>query len=140
VLAALGPKMLDLSRDRANGAHPYFVPVEHTQQARRVLGQGPLLAPEQAVVLERDPDRARAVAPGHMALYLGLENYTNNLRRLGYGDDDLANGGSDRLVDAIVGWGSLDAGADHVCVQVLPSDPVDIPRREWRELAAALID
>jgi probable F420-dependent oxidoreductase len=150
VLAALGPKMLDLSRDRAAGAHPYFVPVEHTQQARQLLGQGPLLAPEQAVVLERDPDRARGVARRHMALYLGLENYTNCLRRLGYCDDDLANGGSDRLVDAVVGWGSLndiaarvqahlDAGADHVCVQVLPSDPVDMPRREWRELAAALI-
>ena len=150
VLAALGPKMLELSRERAAGAHPYFVPVEHTQQARQVLGPGPLLAPEQAVVLERDSNRARAIARGHMASYLRLENYTNNLRRLGYGDDDLANGGSDRLVDAIVGWGSLDdvvarvrahldAGADHVCVQVLPSDPAGLPRREWRELAAALI-
>ena len=150
VLAALGPKMLELSRDRAAGAHPYFVPVEHTQQARQVLGPGPLLAPEQAVVLERDPSRAREIARGHMASYLRLENYTNNLRRLGYGDDDLAGGGSDRLVDAIVGWGSLhdvvarvrahlDAGADHVCVQVLPSDPAGLPRREWRELAEALI-
>ena len=150
VLAALGPKMLELSRDRAAGAHPYFVPVEHTQQARKVLGPGPLLAPEQAVVLERDPNRAREIARAHTAPYLGLENYTNNLRRLGYGDDDLANGGSDRLVDAIVGWGSLndvvarvrahlDAGADHVCVQVLPSDPAGMPRREWRELAEALI-
>ncbi len=150
VLAALGPKMLGLSRDRAAGAHPYFVPVEHTEQARQILGQGPLLAPEQAVVLERDPDRAREIARAHMAVYLGLENYTNTLRRLGYGDDDLANGGSDRLVDAIVGWGSLDdvvarvrahlaAGADHVCLQVLPSDPAGLPRREWRELAEALI-
>ena len=150
VLAALGPKMLELSRDRAAGAHPYFVPVEHTQQARQVLGPGPLLAPEQAVVLERDPSRAREIARGHMASYLRLENYTNNLRRLGYGDDDLAGGGSDRLVDAIVGWGSLDdavarvrahldAGADHVCIQVLPSDPAGLPRREWRELAEALI-
>ena len=150
VLAALGPKMLELSRDRAAGAHPYFVPVEHTQQARQVLGPGPLLAPEQAVVLERDPSRAREIARGHMASYLRLENYTNNLRRLGYDDDDLTDGGSDRLVDAIVGWGSLhdvvarvrahlDAGADHVCVQVLPSDPAGLPRREWRELAEALI-
>jgi probable F420-dependent oxidoreductase len=120
------------------------------EQARQVLGPGPLLAPEQAVVLERDLDRAREIARGHMAIYLGLENYTNNLRRLGYGDDDLADGGSDRLVDAIVGWGSLDdvvarvrahleAGADHVCLQVLPSDPAGLPRREWRELAEALI-
>ena len=150
VLAALGPKMLELARDRTAGAHPYFVPVEHTQQARQVLGPGPLLAPEQAVVLEHDPDRARDIARRHVAFYLGLENYTNNLRRLGYGDDDLANGGSNRLVDAIVGWGSLndivarvqahlDGGADHVCLQVLPSDPAALPRREWRELAAALI-
>ena len=150
VLAALGPKMLELSRDRAAGAHPYFVPVEHTRQARQVLGPGPLLAPEQAIVLENDPSRAREIARGHLAVYLGLENYTNNLRRLGYGDDDLADGGSDRLVDAIVGWGSLDdvvarvrahleAGADHVCLQVLPSDPAGLPRREWRELAEALI-
>lgn len=150
VLAALGPKMLELSAQRANGAHPYFVPVEHTEQARTILGTGPLLAPEQAVVLERDPSTAREIARGHMTNYLRLENYTNNLRRLGYGDDDLANGGSDRLVDAIVGWGSLDevvarvrahldAGADHVCIQVLPADPTELPRREWRELAAALL-
>jgi probable F420-dependent oxidoreductase len=149
VLAALGPKMLELSRDRAAGAHSYFVPVEHTRQARQVLGQGPLLAPEQAVVLERDPDRAREIARGHLAPYLALENYTNNLHRLGYGDD-LASGGSDRLVDALVSWGSLDdvvarvrahldAGADHVCLQVLASDPAGMPRRAWRDLAQALI-
>ena len=151
VLAALGPKMLELSRDRTAGAHPYFVPVEHTEQARAILGAGPLLAPEQAVVLERDPGRAREIARGHMANYLRLENYTNNLRRLGYGDDDLGNGGSDRLVDAIVAWGSLDevvarvrahldAGADHVCIQVLPHDAAALPRREWRELADALLN
>ncbi len=151
VLAALGPKMLELARDRAGGAHPYLVPVEHTRQARQVLGPGPLLAPEQAVLLERDPGQAREIARRHVAPYLGLENYSNSLRRLGYSDDDLAHGGSDRLVDAIVGWGSLDnavarvqahldAGADHVCIQVLPSDPAGLPRREWRELAEALID
>ena len=150
VLAALGPKMLELARDRTVGAHPYFVPVEHTRRARRALGPGPLLAPEQAVVLERDPGRAREIARGHLARYLGLENYTNNLRRLGYGDADLASSGSDRLVDAIVGWGGLDdvvarvrahldAGADHVCLQVLPPDPTGLPRGEWRELAKALI-
>jgi probable F420-dependent oxidoreductase len=150
VLAALGPKMLALSAARAHGAHPYFVPVEHTEQARAILGSGPLLAPEQAVVLEGDPATARRIARRHMETYLRLENYTNNLRRLGYGDDDLANGGSDRLVDAIVAWGSLDdvvgrvrahldAGADHVCIQVLPHEPAALPRREWRALAEALL-
>jgi probable F420-dependent oxidoreductase len=150
VLAALGPRMLELAASRANGAHPYFVPVEHTEVARRVLGTGPLLATEQAVVLERDPAKAREIARGHMTNYLRLENYVNNLRRLGYGDDDLADGGSDRLVNAIVAWGSiedvvgrvrahLDAGADHVCIQVLPADPRSLPRREWRDLAAALL-
>ena len=150
VLAALGPKMLKLSAARANGAHPYFVPVAHTEQARAILGAGPLLAPEQAVVLERDPDTARRVARRHVEAYLRLENYTTNLRRLGYGADDLAHGGSDRLVDAIVAWGSLDdvvgrvrahleAGADHVCIQVLPHEPAALPRREWRALAAALL-
>ena len=150
VLAALGPRLLELAARRANGAHPYFVPVEHTEVARRVLGTGPLLAPEQAVVLERDPAKAREIARGHMTNYLRLDNYVNNLRRLGYGDDDLADGGSDRLVDAIVAWGSiedvvgrvrahLDAGADHVCIQALPADPRSLPRREWRELAAALL-
>jgi probable F420-dependent oxidoreductase len=149
VLAALGPRMLELSASRSNGAHPYFVPVEHTEIARRALGTGPLLAPEQAVVLERDPTTAREIARRHMSTYLRLDNYVNNLRRLGYGDDDLAEGGSDRLVDAIVAWGSLedvtariqahlDRGADHVCIQVLPADPRSLPRREWRDLAALL--
>ena len=150
VLAALGPKMLELARDRAIGAHPYFTPVEHTAFARRVLGAGPLLAPEQAVVLETDPGQARAIARTHMATYLALPNYTNNLRRLGYGEDDLSNGGSDRLVDALVAWGGieaaaqrvqahLDAGADHVCVQVLTDDPAALPRQAWRDLAPALL-
>jgi probable F420-dependent oxidoreductase len=150
VLAALGPKMLELARDRAAGAHPYFVPVEHTPIAREILGAGKLLCPEQAVVLESDPSTARAVARGHMATYLGLPNYTNNLKRLGWTDDDLADGGSDALVDAIVAWGSiddvvgrinahLDAGADHVAIQVLDSDPRALPMRQWRELASALV-
>jgi len=149
VLAALGPKMLALARDRAAGAHPYFVPAEHTRRAREILGPGPLLAPELAVVLEPDLQRAREIARRHTLPYLERENYANNLRRLGYGGD-LVDGGSDRLVDALVGWGSLDdvvgrvqahleAGADHVCLQVLPSDPAVLPRREWRELAAALL-
>jgi hypothetical protein len=108
VLAALGPKMLELARDRAGGAHPYFVPVEHTPVAREALGPDRLLAPEQAVVLETDPTTAREIARSHLKIYLGLPNYTNNLRRFGFGDDDLSGGGSDRLVDAIVAWGDVD--------------------------------
>lgn len=149
-LAALGPRMLELSRDRTAGAHPYLVSPEHTAFARGVLGDGPLLAPEQKVVLESDPDRARAVARQHLARYLELPNYTNNLLRTGFSPGDVANGGSDRLVDGIVAWGSTesiaarvqehhDAGADHVCLQVLLPDAAALPRAEWRELAAALI-
>lgn len=129
-LAALGDKMLALSGRESAGAHPYFVPVEHTRHAREVLGPGPLLAPELAVVAETDPFAARAVARQYMERYLNLPNYAGNLSRLGYVDEDFANGGSDRLVDAIVAWGSpsdiaarvhahLDAGADHVCIQPL---------------------
>lgn len=150
VLAALGPKMLQLAAERALGAHPYFVPVEHTAFAREELGAGPLLCPEQAVVLATDPEAARAAARLHMATYLALPNYTNNLRRLGWSDDDLAAGGSDRLVDAIVAWGDedaivgrvrqhLDAGADHVCVQVLDSTTTALPLAQWRSLAPALL-
>ena len=149
VLAALGPKMLALAAERASGAHPYFVPVEHTATAREALGREPLLCVEQAVVLETDADAARAIARKHMAIYLTLPNYTNNLRRLGYGDDDLGGDGSDRLVDAIVAWGDLDAavarvrahhdaGANHVCLQVLGANMRDLPLDEWRALAPAL--
>jgi probable F420-dependent oxidoreductase len=149
MLAALGPRMLRLAAERASGAHPYFVPVEHTAVARRTLGEGPLLAVEQAVVLATDPGEARAMGRAHMAIYLTLPNYTNNLRRLGFGDDDLADGGSDRLVDAIVAWGDVgtiaarvhqhhEAGADHVCVQVLGPDVGTPPVAQWRELAPAL--
>ncbi len=149
VLAALGPKMLKLSAERGLGAHPYFVPVEHTVAAREIIGPDALLAPEQMAVFESDPATARGIARRAMSRYLSLPNYSNNLRRLGWGDDDLLDGGSDRLVDAIVVWGSLDtivarvqahldAGADHVCVQVLPADPVALPMAEWRELASAL--
>jgi probable F420-dependent oxidoreductase len=150
MLAALGPRMLRLAADRSAGAHPYFVPVEHTVRARQTLGAGPLLAPEVTVVLERDPSKARAVARTFMATYLALPNYTNNLRTLGFGDDDLAGGGSDRLVDAVVGWGDVDAiagrvrahhdaGADHVCVQVA-SGRNSFPLAEYRELAPALVE
>ncbi len=147
VLAALGPKMLGLARDRTAGAHPYFVPVEHTARARRELGAGPLLAPEQAVVLETDPARARAVARRHTERYLRLANYANNLRTLGFGEDDLAAAGSDRLVDAVVAWGDPErvaarvaehfaAGADHVCLQVL-TDGGPVRRDQLAALAAA---
>jgi probable F420-dependent oxidoreductase len=149
VLAALGPKMLRLAAERGLGAHPYFVPVEHTAVAREVMGPDALLAPEQAVVLSSDADEARGVARRFMTVYLGLPNYTNNLRRLGWTEEDIS-GPSDALVDAIVAWGSLDdirarvaahhdAGADHVCVQALPLDPRALPMTEWRELATALI-
>ena len=145
VLAALAPKMLALAAERTWGAHPYFVPPEHSAYARERLGRGPLLAPEQAVVFETDPAKARSVARTHMAMYLTLPNYVNNLKRLGFTDDDIANGGSDRLVDAIVVWGTVadvvkrvrahhDAGADHVCIQVLDADPRVLPMRQWREL------
>jgi probable F420-dependent oxidoreductase len=147
VLAALGPKMLSLAAERAWGAHPYFVPVEHSAMARDVMGEGPLLAPEQAFLLESDPDAARAQAREHMAYYLRLDNYRRNLLRLGFGEDELGDGGSDRLVDAIVAWGDveavrdrvrghLDAGADHVCVQAVGQDPLD----DLRRAAPALLE
>lgn len=149
VLAALGPKMLRLAAERTAGAHPYFVPPEHTAIARETMGPEALLAVEQMVVLDTDPTRARATARTHMAVYLQAPNYANNLRRLGFTDEDLADGGSDRLVDAIVARGSvddaltrvrahLDAGADHVCIQVLDENVAHLPRTEWRELAGAL--
>lgn len=150
VLAALGPKMLELSRDAADGAHTYFVPPEHTATAREILGTGKLLAPEQAVVLSTDPAVAREIARRHTGSYLRLPNYTNNLKRFGFDDPDFADGGNDRLVDTIVAWGDvdaiaarirahLDAGADHVCVQVLIDDRRGLPRKEWQELAPALL-
>lgn len=150
VLAALGPKMLRLAAERSAGAHPYFVPAEHTARAREILGAGPLLAPEVTVVLESDPAKARDLARPFTTGYLSLPNYSNNLRRCGFGDDDLAGGGSDRLVDAVVCWGDaetiatkvtrhLDAGADHVCVQVVAASGGHFPLAEYRELAPALI-
>ena len=149
VLAALGPKMLRLAASRAIGAHPYLVPVEHTAMAREHLGPDALLAPEMMAVLDRDPTSARATARRMLTPYLGLANYSNNLRRLGWNDDDLAAGGSDRLVDALVAWGSPDdiaanvhahhtAGADHVCVQLLPRDQRELPMEGWRQLAEVL--
>ncbi len=150
VLAALRRRMLDLARDRAAGAHPYFVPPEHTEAARVILGPGRLLAPEQTVVLETDPGEARRLARGFCTNYLGLPNYVNNLRALGYTDDDVTAPGSDRLVDAIVAWGDeaaivarvqahLDAGANHVCIQVVGADNTAVPVDAWRQLAPALV-
>jgi probable F420-dependent oxidoreductase len=149
VLAALRPRMLELARDRAHGAHPYLVTPAHTARARQTLGDSPLLAPEQGVVLESDPGRARAVARQHLANYLELPNYVNSWRQEGFGDPDFADGGSDRLVDALVAWGDadaiaarvvehLDAGADHVAVQPVTTDP-DRALTELRELAPALV-
>jgi len=154
VLAALGPKMLRLAASRAFGAHPYFVTPEHTKIARDTLGPAPFLAPEQAVVLDTDPARARAIARTHMATYIRLPNYANNLRRLGWSDSDIADSAgspSDAMVDAIVAWGSidsvvarvrshLDAGASHVSIQVLTASASELPMEQWRTLAAATTD
>lgn len=144
-LAALGPKVLRLAADRAAGAHPYLTTPAHTAWAREQVGSGPLLAPEHKVVLEADPDRARAIGRSSVAPYLKLVNYASNLRRIGFTDADLAGGGSDRLVDELALHGDaeaigrgvtahLDAGADHVCVQVLGDDPM----AGYRALAEAL--
>jgi len=148
VLAALGPRMLKLSAEAADGAHPYFTPPEHTAAARDILGQGPLLAPEQMVVIDSDVDRARSVARANIARYLKLPNYTNNLLRCGFTQIDIDNM-TDRLVDGIVACGDLDvtvdrvqqhldAGADHVCIQVLVADnDLDATINRWRELGEA---
>jgi probable F420-dependent oxidoreductase len=159
VLAALGPRMLRLSAERSAGAHPYLVPVEHTRRARAILGPGPLLAPELMAVLDTDPGRAREIARATLSRYIRLPdgtvgrrlpNYTSNLLRLGYTEEDFVGGGSDRLVDAIVARGTvedvearvrehLDAGADHVAVQVLTApDAAGPPLDQWRELASVL--
>ena len=149
ILAALGPRMLQLAAERASGAHPYFVPVEYTALARETMGEQAQLIPEQGVVLETDPQLARIIARDHMKKYLELPNYTNNLNRLGFDDEEIKNGGSDRLVDAIVAWGDAEAivervdsqiaaGASSVCVQVLNGDSSEFPRSQYRDLAAAL--
>jgi probable F420-dependent oxidoreductase len=148
VLAALGPKVLGLAKDRAAGAIPYLVPPEHTRQARAVLGPSPLLAPEHKVVLDTDPDRARALGRTTVQPHLSMVNYTGNLRRLGWTDEDLSGSGSDKLIDALVAQGSpagiaaqltrhLDAGADHVCLHLITEAGTD-PRPGYRALAPAL--
>src|SRR4051812_8428985 len=146
-LAALGPKMLDLAGERTAGTHSYFTTVDHTRFARERLGPGRLVAPELACVIDTDPARAKAVARRYAKLYLGLRNYTKNLLDFGFTERDVGDGGSDRLIDAVVPQGSaeqiaevarahLDAGADHVCVQPLGEE--GIPRESWTALAKAL--
>lgn len=151
VLAALGPKMLELAATRASGAHPYLTTPEHTARAREIMGDGPLLAPEQMVVLEADAQKARAIARTMLTVYLRAPNYVRNLKTLGFDDSDWADPGdpSERLVDAIVAWGTaeevaarvsehFEAGADHVCIQVLRAD-MEIPLGEWRALGELLL-
>ncbi len=152
VLAALGPKMLELSSELTDGAHPYNVPPEHTRQARALIGSGKLLCVEQGAILETNPAEARAIARRFLTLYIGLPNYVDNWRRLGFTDADFAGGGSDRLIDAVVVWGDekairaridehWQAGADHVCIQALGRTALPdesllallAPRHELRE-------
>jgi probable F420-dependent oxidoreductase len=151
VLAALGPKMLELAAARADGAHPYFVPVEHTAIARGALGAEPCLAVEQTAVLSTDPIEARRIARAFAKHYLALPNYANNLRRLGWADEDIANEGSDSLIDAVIAWGDvdaivarvkahLDAGADHVCVQLRAESSADPALAGYAELASGLLE
>jgi probable F420-dependent oxidoreductase len=149
VLAALGPKMLALAAERSLGTHPYLVTPDHTRAAREAVGVERFVGPEQGVVLERDPDRARTIARGFLETYLGLPNYTNNLLRFGFTEADISDGGSDRLVDALIAWGDeeaiaarvqehRDAGADQVLIQVLTGER-RLPREEWRVLAQAVL-
>lgn len=150
VLAALGPKMVGLARARSAGTHPYLVTPEHTAATREAIGPNALVAVEQAVVLASDAGVARTLARQHLSVYVTLPNYVNNWKRLGFTDDDVAGGGTDRLVDALVAWGDdvaiatriaahRAAGADHVCVQVLAESPRVLPRDEWRQLAPAIV-
>ena len=150
ILAAYGPKMLELARDRALGAHTYHVNVTHTAQAREILGPDAFLGVEQAVLFERDPSTARAIAREHLAPYLAGKFNAAKFRRIGYTEDDLGDGGSDRFVDDLVAWGEPDAivgklrehaqaGADHVAVQVIGTKPGETAMPHWRTLAAALL-
>jgi probable F420-dependent oxidoreductase len=148
IVAALGPKMLDLAAERSLGTHPYFIHVGHTEYARKRVGEGKLVAPEVAVVVEEDDETARKIAREYARTYLGLSNYTSNLLRFGYTEDDIRSGGSDRLIDAVIPHGSaekiaevvrahLDAGADHVCLQPLGHEP--LPLDDYRALAKVLL-
>jgi len=150
VLAALGVKMLELARERTAGAHPYCVPVEHTREARRILGKDPLLAPEQAVVFAKTREAARVPGDIYMRTYLSLQNYRQNLVRLGWPEDELAPPGSDRAFDALVAWGDeqeiarkvkrhYEAGADHVALNVLTPTPDRASTDDLRRLAPLLV-
>jgi len=150
ILAALGPKMLELAAERADGAHPYFVPVEHTPVARRHLGPDACLATEVTAVLTTDRSAGLGIARAFARHYLALPNYANNLRRLGWSDEEIANAGSDRLIDSVVAIGDVDtivarvrahlaAGADHVCVQLREEKSTDPAIEGIRELAAGLL-
>jgi probable F420-dependent oxidoreductase len=147
LIGALGPRMLHLAATHTDGAHTYLVPPEHTATARQILGPGKLLVPEQAVILDSDKTRARDTARRHVRRYLPLTNYTDNLRRLGFDTADFEHDGSDRLIDALVAWGDeaaiaerltqhRQAGADHICIQVLDAEPRGLPLPQWRRLAA----
>ncbi|WP_019065863.1 LLM class F420-dependent oxidoreductase [Streptomyces hokutonensis] len=150
LLAALGPRTIELARDHAAGSIPYLVTPEHTARSREILGETPLLAPELKVVLETDPTRARTLAREALAPYLALPNYTGNFLRNGFTDNDITDGGSDRLVDAVFAWGEetrirsridefLAAGADHVALQVVDgASRESLPREAWRTLASLL--
>lgn len=152
VLAALGPKTLAMAAERSAGAHPYLTTPEHTARARQIIGPGALLAPEQMAIFEKDPATARGIARATLALYLQLPNYTNNFLQMGFGEEDLENGGSDLLIDSLIAWGDTEAildriaahhsaGADHVAVQVLTSDDRhtgSLTILQWRELAAGI--
>ena len=148
-VAALGPRMMALAGKRTGGAHPYLVDPRHTAESRGILGPGKVLAPEQGVVLESDPAKARALVREALAMYLTLPNYTNSWRRLGYSEEDIATV-SDRLVDGLFAWGSAaqiaervkahhDAGADHVCIQAITGAGIEGARKAWRELAGVLL-
>ena len=149
VLAALGPRMLELAAERADGAHPYFVPIEHTPEARKHLGPEPFLGVEQAAVLTTDREAGLRIARAFAKNYLELPNYANNLRRLGWSDEDVAGEGSERLIDAVIAVGDVEtivrrvqdhlgAGADHVCLQVREEKSTDPALGAYRELASAL--
>ena len=148
-LAALGPQMLRLARDRTAGAHPYLVTPDHTKLAREVMGAGALLAPEACVVLDAGPAKAKELARAHLATYLRLPNYVNNLLRTGFTEDDVSGTGSDRLIERLIASGDehviarrvqehFDAGADHVCVQIITADRKTLPMDKWRALASAV--
>jgi probable F420-dependent oxidoreductase len=145
VMAALGPRMIELAGRRAAGIHPFMVTPEFSAAARKQLGDGPLIAPYQAVVLESDPGKARTAARSFVGSFLRMDHYARSLRRQGFTEDDLAGGGSDRLIDSVVAWGDLrtigarirehhQAGADHVCLHVIGAGS-GLPLPQWRELA-----